>query len=68
MKTTSLQVEKMSCGNCLNEVETAIERVVGVVDAKASLEDKTVQVTFDETKANVADFVNAVEDAGYVII
>jgi hypothetical protein len=34
MKNISLQVEKMSCGNCLETVENALKEVSGVTEAK----------------------------------
>ncbi|WP_096201106.1 heavy-metal-associated domain-containing protein [Bacillus sp. FJAT-45350] len=68
MKTISLQVEKMSCGNCLTTVETAIKSVEGVNEAKGSLEEKTIKVQYNEEIADVSDFVEAVEEVGYIII
>lgn len=68
MRKVSLQVEKMSCGNCLHTIETALEKLEGVVLAKASLEDKTVAVEYDETKVKETRLVGAIEEAGYLVI
>ncbi|MDT8859687.1 cation transporter [Alkalihalobacillus sp. MEB130] len=68
MQNITLQIEKMSCGNCLSTVETALKNVTGVNEANASLKDKTVSVQFDETKTDVNHLVEAVEEVGYIII
>ncbi|MEB1806685.1 MAG: cation transporter [Bacillaceae bacterium] len=68
MKHVSLQVEKMSCGNCLSTVENALIQMEGVNRAKASLEDKKVEVEYDETKAEVYDLAEAVRKAGYIVL
>ncbi|MCL7748629.1 heavy-metal-associated domain-containing protein [Halalkalibacter alkaliphilus] len=68
MKNISLQVEKMSCGNCLETVENALKEVSGVNEAKASLKDKTVSIQYDESMTDVPHLVKAVEDEGYIII
>ncbi|KHF40622.1 heavy-metal-associated domain-containing protein [Halalkalibacter okhensis] len=68
MKNISLQVEKMSCGNCLETVENALKGVNGVNNANASLKDKTVSVQYDELVTDVSHLVKAVEEEGYIII
>ncbi|MFV8830256.1 heavy-metal-associated domain-containing protein [Alkalihalobacterium sp. APHAB7] len=68
MKHVSLQVEKMSCGNCLSTVENALNGIEGVNRAKASLEDKKVAVEYDETKTEVYDLAEAVRKAGYIVL
>lgn len=68
MKNISLQVEKMSCGNCLETVENALKGVNGVNNANASLKDKTVSVQYDESVTDVSHLVKAVEEEGYIII
>ncbi|MFC0470380.1 heavy-metal-associated domain-containing protein [Halalkalibacter kiskunsagensis] len=68
MKNISLQVEKMSCGNCLSTVENALKGINGVSEAKGSLKNKTVTVLYDETITDVVHMAKAVRHAGYLII
>ncbi|WP_216831116.1 heavy-metal-associated domain-containing protein [Alkalihalobacterium elongatum] len=68
MNHTTLQVEKMSCGNCLETIEAALRSIDGVSHARAKLKDKTVNIEFDETKTEVSKLVAAIEEAGYIII
>ena len=57
-----LQVDGISCGNCVNAVETAVLGVVGVVEASVQLDGTaTVRVTSDDITELV---VAAVEGAG----
>ncbi|MBU8907351.1 heavy-metal-associated domain-containing protein [Desertibacillus haloalkaliphilus] len=68
MKHIDLQVERMSCGHCLDTVEHALENVEGVVDAKVHPNNNTVTVTFEESQTNVTYMREAVEEAGYWIV
>ena len=57
-----LQVDGISCGNCVNAVETAVQGVDGVVEASVQLDGTaTVRVTSDDITELV---VAAVEGAG----
>ncbi|OLO37035.1 hypothetical protein BTR23_14745 [Alkalihalophilus pseudofirmus] len=58
----------MSCGNCLSTIEKALKSIDGVHQATGSLENKTINVQYDETKAKVSDLTHAIENAGYIVI
>ena len=66
MKTT-LQIEGMSCANCVKHVKEALEAIPGVKSADLSLEGKTAAVEHgDEVKLSVLKA--AVEEAGYEVV
>ena len=64
----TLDVSGWHCGGCSAATEAAIKKVGGVKDAKADFDKGTVAVTFDDSKANVADLEKAVEKAGYKVV
>lgn len=65
LKTVTLTVQNMTCGSCPFIVRKSLERVPGVVDAKADLYTKTATVTFDPDKTNVDTLTQATTNAGF---
>ena len=68
MQKTSLQIEKMSCGHCEQAIKEALEKIKGVSSASVSLQDRLATIEYDETTVTLADMVQAVEEAGYIVI
>lgn len=64
-KTVTLDVPGMTCKFCPITIRKALEKVPGVVEAKASFDTKTATVTFDPDKTNVEALTKATADAGY---
>ena len=63
MRQTTLHIEGMSCGHCLNAVNRALRAVPGVkIDA---VRIGRADVTYDETTTQPSDLETAVADAGY---
>lgn len=66
MKET-LNVQGMTCSHCKMSVENALNKLDGVTAAEVNLDAGQVDVTFDESKVNVAAMKEAIEDQGYDI-
>jgi len=64
-KTVVLDVPGMTCKFCPITIRKALQKVDGVIEAKAEFETKTATVTFDPTKTNVEALMKATENAGY---
>ncbi len=60
-----LKVSGMSCGGCVTNVKTALEKVPGVKSAEVHLISASAVVTMGEKKPSVEDLVAAVRKAGY---
>lgn len=65
MTTKEFKIEGMSCGHCVNAVEVEL--------SKLELDDKQVEigsakVSFDESKTNENQVVEAIEEAGYKVV
>ena len=65
MQTITLNIEGMTCGGCVKSVTKVLNDLDGVRSATVSLENKNAQVEFDEGKIQIAQLVEAVEDAGF---
>ena len=60
-----LEVPSMNCALCPLTVRKALERVPGVIEARASYEPKRAEVTYDPDKVSPEMLAKAVADAGY---
>lgn len=64
-KTVVLDVPGMNCPLCPISVRKALERVPGVRQANASLENKSVEATYDPDRTSAEALADAVTRAGY---
>lgn len=64
-RTVTLEVDNMTCVSCPYIVDMALERIPGVTAVQVSYEDKTATVTFDDTRASVAELTQATHNAGF---
>jgi len=61
----TLDVPSMNCSLCPMSVRKALERVPGVVRAKADLDTKSAEAVYDAGKVSPEALARAVTDAGY---
>ncbi|MFD1425723.1 copper chaperone [Kroppenstedtia sanguinis] len=66
MNQTLLHVKGMSCGHCVDSVESALKRIgaKGTVDLEAG----TVQVIYDENRLTLEQVKETIEDQGYDVV
>jgi len=64
-KHVVLDVPSMNCSLCPLTVRTALKRVPGVIEARATYEPKRAQVTYDPDKVSPEALAKALGDAGY---
>ena len=65
MKETNLKIEGMHCAGCSTRLEKILNNLEGVETAKVSLEEKKATIKYDETKINIENIKEAIEDAGF---
>lgn len=65
MKETNLKIEGMHCSGCSTRLEKVLNNLEGVETAKVSLEEKKATIKYDETKINIENIKEAIEDAGF---
>lgn len=54
-----------NCGMCKSTIEKAANSVKGVANATWDVDKKTIEVSFDDTKADAMAIHNAIAAAGY---
>ena len=65
METVTLKISGMTCGGCVNSVRKVITALDGVSTVDVSLERAQATITFDPAQSKLADFKNAIQDAGF---
>ncbi|WP_254538794.1 heavy metal translocating P-type ATPase [Halomarina litorea] len=63
--SVNIGITDMSCANCSETVQDALERTPGVVSADVNFATDEAQVTYNPAEASLSDFYDAIEDAGY---
>ena len=65
MKERNLKIEGMHCAGCSTRLEKVLNNLEGVETTKVSLEEKKATIKYDETKINIENIKEAIEDAGF---
>ncbi len=65
MEKTTLHVEGMSCGHCVNAIEGSVSKLNGVKEVKVNLESGTVDVEFNLNEVTLATIKETIDDQGY---
>ena len=65
MKETNFKIEGMHCVGCSTRLEKILNNLDGVEIAKVSLEEKKATIKYDETKTNIENIKETIEDAGF---
>ena len=65
MIETNLKIEGMHCAGCSTRLEKVLNNLEGVEIAKVSLEEKKATIKYDETKINIENIKEAIEDTGF---
>lgn len=68
MSKQTIKVNGMTCGHCKAAVEGALTKLDGVVSAAVNLEQKLVDVEFDDSKVTVEKLKEEIEDNGYDVV
>ncbi|MBN1580313.1 MAG: copper-translocating P-type ATPase [Anaerolineae bacterium] len=66
-ETTTLTIDGMSCASCVAHVDKALSKVPGVVQVNVNLATEKATVVFVPGTAGLADFKQAVSEAGYEV-
>ncbi len=65
MRTDTMNVTGMSCGGCINKIELALNRIVGVDNVQASLASGEVTVVYDEAQTSPTALEERVIGTGF---
>ncbi|MFB6146537.1 MAG: copper ion binding protein, partial [Halobacteriaceae archaeon] len=64
-ETTAIGITDMSCANCAETNESALEDLPGVIDAEVNYATDEAQVTYNPAETSPADLYDVIEEAGY---
>ncbi|SER78569.1 copper chaperone CopZ [Psychrobacillus sp. OK032] len=65
MENITLSVQGMSCGHCVNAVESSVFQLNGVEQVKVHLESGKVDISFDDEKVTLSEIKETIDDQGY---
>ena len=60
-----LTAKNMDCGGCLDLVEEAVRKLLGVISAKVDLKTSEISLEYDESKVSLSDIREAIEKTGF---
>ena len=67
MELVLLKVNGMSCQHCVNAVNDAVTKLVGVKQIKVDLKEKLVEVEYNEEITNKLLIVECIEEQGFEV-
>ena len=67
MKSTTLNVPGISCGHCKNSIEGALTGQTGIASVIVHIDNKIVDIMYDENKTSIKNIEALIEDQGYDI-
>jgi copper chaperone len=67
MSTMTLSVPDISCGHCKTSIEGAVGDLTGIATVEVHIDERTVDVTFDDATVDRAGIVAAIEAQGYEV-
>ena len=65
MTSMTLSVPDISCGHCKASIEGAVGELSGIDAVEVHIDERTVDVTFDDATVDRAAIVAAIEGQGY---
>ena len=68
MENITLSVQGMSCGHCVNAVESSVGKLNGVEQVNVHLESGKVDVSFDNEKVTLSEIKETIDDQGYDVV
>lgn len=66
-ETIVLKVKGMTCAHCERRVDSTLSVLKGVSASKANAKQDEVEIVYNPSLAGKANFISAIEDAGYEV-
>lgn len=65
IQTTRIHVDGMTCGGCVNSIESALVSTAGVTQVTVSLESAQAEVSYEDSQTSPKQIMDAIEEAGF---
>jgi len=62
-----LNVDGITCEHCVDTIKEAVEILDGVFSVDVDIEQKQVDVEFDEKTAKLEDLIDKIEEVGFEV-
>ncbi len=66
-RTVGLKIDGMTCGSCVDKVQTSLKKVEGVKEAEVTLATHTAKVVYDPSKTDEKALKGSVSTAGFKV-
>jgi copper chaperone CopZ len=66
-KTTEFKISGMTCVSCEVHISHEVNKLKGILDAKASYKNGNAIIKFDKTKTNASEIEIAINATGYMV-
>ncbi len=63
----TLQVQGMTCGNCVKSVKNSLSALSGVEKVDVQLETGSVDIEFNNSQIDIKQITDTIEDKGYIV-
>ena len=67
-KTIRLHIDGMTCVNCQNKIEKALNHTDGVISASVSYNDAAADMVYDDEKISLKEIISVIEHLDYQVI
>lgn len=67
MTTEVIKVPEIHCNHCATSIEGAVGQLDGVEKVSVAIDERTVEVTYDESNLDRSRVVAAIEGQGYEV-
>ncbi|WP_156857836.1 heavy-metal-associated domain-containing protein [Oceanobacillus sp. AG] len=68
MTTVKFQLEPLTCPTCIKKIETGLNRIDGIEEAKVMFNSSKVKATFNEEQVSADDIKETIEKLGYAVL
>jgi len=65
MKQELIKVEGMTCQHCVQTITKALKKISGLNSIDVSLDNKEVNVRFDENETNLQEITKKIVEVGF---
>jgi len=65
MEKATIKINGMSCGNCVNKIETALQQLNGVEKATVNIKRGMAKVKYDDSIQTLDKLTDTIHDVGY---
>jgi copper chaperone len=64
---STITIEGMTCGHCVEGVTKALEALTGVSEVFVELEASSAELSYDTSVVGLSEITQAVADAGFTV-